>query len=268
MAQQTIGIGASANDGTGDPLRTAFGKANSNFTELYAGGHALPAGTVSSPAVKIGAANTGLYWDAVASRLAFTIGGVETVTISAGTLSRSSESESATISVTSGVGSSIIATRASSNTTPPQITLRKAGGTPSALAIVPTNAELGRVDFGAYDGSSYRVGMARISAVLVEPTPSTTALGTELRFLASALGAASGLEVARMSRSTGLSLMGANVVIDENRNHQLRSYTVATVPVATAAAKLIYVSNETGGAVPAFSDGTNWRRVTDRAVIA
>ena len=31
---------------------------------------------------------------------------------------------------------------------------------------------------------------------------------------------------------------------------------------------MIYVSNESGGAVIAFSDGTNWRRVTDRAVIS
>jgi len=35
MAQLTIGIGTSANDGTGDPLRTAFTKINTNFTELY-----------------------------------------------------------------------------------------------------------------------------------------------------------------------------------------------------------------------------------------
>lgn len=36
MAQQTIGIGTTANDGTGDALRTAFDKANDNFDELYA----------------------------------------------------------------------------------------------------------------------------------------------------------------------------------------------------------------------------------------
>ena len=35
MAQQTIGVGSSANDGTGDPLRTAFNKINANFSELY-----------------------------------------------------------------------------------------------------------------------------------------------------------------------------------------------------------------------------------------
>ncbi len=35
MAQQSINIGSAANDGTGDPLRTAFDKINDNFTELY-----------------------------------------------------------------------------------------------------------------------------------------------------------------------------------------------------------------------------------------
>jgi hypothetical protein len=35
MAQQTINIGTTANDGTGDPLRSAFDKVNDNFTELY-----------------------------------------------------------------------------------------------------------------------------------------------------------------------------------------------------------------------------------------
>lgn len=35
MAQQTINIGTNPNDGAGDPLRSAFNKANLNFTELY-----------------------------------------------------------------------------------------------------------------------------------------------------------------------------------------------------------------------------------------
>ena len=36
MAQQNINIGSNANDGTGDDLRTAMQKINTNFTELYA----------------------------------------------------------------------------------------------------------------------------------------------------------------------------------------------------------------------------------------
>tara|TARA_R100000742_G_C4279654_1_gene105046 strand:- start:14866 stop:15372 length:507 start_codon:yes stop_codon:yes gene_type:complete len=35
MAKQVIGIGTSANDGSGDPLRTAGDKVNDNFNEVY-----------------------------------------------------------------------------------------------------------------------------------------------------------------------------------------------------------------------------------------
>lgn len=49
---------------------------------------------------------------------------------------------------------------------------------------------------------------------------------------------------------------------------QVASHVVASLPAATTAGRIIYVSNETGGAVLAFSDGTNWRRVTDRAVVS
>lgn len=48
----------------------------------------------------------------------------------------------------------------------------------------------------------------------------------------------------------------------------LLSYTVATVPTASGlTGAMIYITDEVGGAIPAFSDGTNWRRVTDRAII-
>ncbi len=48
------------------------------------------------------------------------------------------------------------------------------------------------------------------------------------------------------------------------------SYTVAGLPSASTAGAgaAIYVSDETGGAVLAFSDGTNWRRCTDRAIVS
>lgn len=47
----------------------------------------------------------------------------------------------------------------------------------------------------------------------------------------------------------------------------LRIYTVATLPTV-GNGEMIFVSDETGGAVPAFSDGTNWRRVTDRVIVS
>lgn len=54
-----------------------------------------------------------------------------------------------------------------------------------------------------------------------------------------------------------------------SRLERLPSYTVALLPDATTrTGMMIFVSNESGGAVPAFSDGTNWRRVTDRAIVS
>jgi hypothetical protein len=47
----------------------------------------------------------------------------------------------------------------------------------------------------------------------------------------------------------------------------LPSFTTTTLPSASIAGSMIYVTNEAGGAVPAFADGTNWRRVTDRAIV-
>jgi hypothetical protein len=46
------------------------------------------------------------------------------------------------------------------------------------------------------------------------------------------------------------------------------SFVVASLPSAAQPGQMIYVSDETGGSVMAFSDGSNWRRITDRAVVS
>ena len=46
---------------------------------------------------------------------------------------------------------------------------------------------------------------------------------------------------------------------------QLPSYTVATLP-STVAGDLALCTDETGGSTVVFFDGTNWRRMADRAV--
>lgn len=57
--------------------------------------------------------------------------------------------------------------------------------------------------------------------------------------------------------------------IDANGPVKVGNYTVGTVPSAAAGAgQTIFVSNEVGGATLAFSDGTAWRRVADRTVVA
>lgn len=47
------------------------------------------------------------------------------------------------------------------------------------------------------------------------------------------------------------------------------SFTVATVPdPTTSESRMIYVSDEVGGATIAFSDGISWFRVQDRVIIS
>jgi hypothetical protein len=63
---------------------------------------------------------------------------------------------------------------------------------------------------------------------------------------------------------------GGGVLHHDGRANRSPSFTVSTVPSASAsgAGAQIYVINESAGAVLAFSDGTNWRRVTDRVIIS
>lgn len=73
-----------------------------------------------------------------------------------------------------------------------------------------------------------------------------------------------------MIRREGLQPSTADSIQREfDKLKRLTAYTVATVPpAADHTDELVIVTNEAGGRVPAFSDGTNWRRVTDRAVIS
>ncbi|MDP9413526.1 MAG: hypothetical protein M3Q08_05415 [Pseudomonadota bacterium] len=50
---------------------------------------------------------------------------------------------------------------------------------------------------------------------------------------------------------------------------RLRSFAKAKLPsAATWKHGLVIVTDEIGGEVPAWSDGTNWRRVSDRAIVS
>jgi len=65
MSQQTINIGAVANDGTGDQLRTAFDKVNDNFIEVYTelGGTSLSNISISGNTISTDDTNGNLTLD-------------------------------------------------------------------------------------------------------------------------------------------------------------------------------------------------------------
>jgi hypothetical protein len=59
---------------------------------------------------------------------------------------------------------------------------------------------------------------------------------------------------------------------EDNALQKLKAYTVAQLNAMAAAGKIsgfpmVLCTNESGGSVPVFWTGTQWRRVTDRAVV-
>ena len=57
--------------------------------------------------------------------------------------------------------------------------------------------------------------------------------------------------------------------LNVSRPWEIASYTVSSVPPASEnEGALVFITNEAGGKTVAFSDGVNWRRVQDRAIIS
>ena len=74
-------------------------------------------------------------------------------------------------------------------------------------------------------------------------------------------------EIRKVAWDTLVEALGFDVADDAALLLQLKTYTVLTLPTASDYPRgIVYCSDETGGAVPVYSDGTNWRRVTDRTV--
>lgn len=53
-----------------------------------------------------------------------------------------------------------------------------------------------------------------------------------------------------------------------NANANLTPYDKADLPADAVEGQQAFVRDEAGGSVPAFFDGTDWRRVTDRAIVS
>ena len=70
--------------------------------------------------------------------------------------------------------------------------------------------------------------------------------------------------------NVGIGVSPPTTRLDVSGPIKVKSYTVAGLPDAATvgAGAMIYISDETGGSVTAFSDGSVWRRTTDRGVVS
>jgi hypothetical protein len=155
----------------------------------------------------------------------------------------------------------------------PNNQLSHARGTVAAPLVVATNDRLGRFSYNGYGASAFQIA-AQFDVITSDPLPSNTSMAGRFVFSTSPVGSVTPAENMRVDQATGLSMYGANPVIDQNRVFRLRNFTVGTLPAASSAAgQMTFVTDATltaitglglaptgGGSnkVPVYSDGSGW----------
>lgn len=106
--------------------------------------------------------------------------------------------------------------------------IRYAEGTIASPTVIATGRDVGSQNWLAYDGSAF-TAVSTMTVTMTEPTPGVGAIGARMVFSIAPVGGTN-TEILRYEHATGLSMFGANPVIDQNRTHVLRSYTTASPP--------------------------------------
>jgi hypothetical protein len=57
-------------------------------------------------------------------------------------------------------------------------------------------------------------------------------------------------------------------VVQEIDEFAFKSFSADALPSASKVGRVIFVTDDSDGAVLACADGTNWRRVTDRSIVS
>lgn len=146
----------------------------------------------------------------------------------------------------------------------PLVLLRKARGSIAAAALMLQNDLMGTLDFaGVTDitdptNPTYTTGV-RIQTSVTAASPGPSDMGSRYVMTMIPGGSVSLSEILRLEHATGLSMFGANPVIDNNRHFRLRSYTIATLPSASPAGQLIRISDMGPAGALSQSDGSAWR---------
>ena len=124
-------------------------------------------------------------------------------------------------------------------------TMQRARGTIAAPTAVLNLDLLGAVFIAGHGGTTFRNAFA-YQVFAEAATPSETDMESSVQWLLAPPASVVLTEFARFRYSAGLSMYGANVVIDANRLFVPRNYTVATLPVAPASGAKAHVTDALG----------------------
>jgi hypothetical protein len=231
------------------------------------GAFTLPTGTATAPQLNFGDATTGFYGIS-AGNLGVAAGGAQIWTVSASGLIQSIAGGGISQINVLGEGTTQQNfTRYSNNTGAPIFTLGKGRGTIAARATAALNDVLGQFRFSGYDGSGLTVA-AQLRALLVETGPvGSSAMGGQLRFETCPIGSGTLSEILRLDAANGLSMFGANPVIDQNRAVRLRSTTITGAVAPSVAGNLFHHSDAQGGAGEVAVDTSSAYRHAGQAAV-
>ena len=227
----------------------------------------LAAGSASAPSLSFGDAATGWYGVSTGN-LGVSAAGAQVWTLSATGLIQSIPGGGLSQINVLGEGTTQQNfSRYSNDANAPVLSFVHGRGTIASRAVVQTNDALGALQFSGYNGSSTTVA-ARMRGLLIETgTVGAAAMGGQLRFEICPIGSGALSEIMRLDAGSGLSLFGANPVIDQNRAHRLRSTTIAGAVSPSVAGNLFYHSDAQGGAGEVAVDtGTSYRHAGQAAV--
>ncbi|HTT97776.1 MAG TPA: DUF2793 domain-containing protein [Rhizomicrobium sp.] len=236
-----------------------------------ASGVKLPNGSASAPPLALNT-SSGLFYDTANSAIGFAVAGAQVGYMTANTLHFTMPGGlSSQINMQSeGIANNQVETCNSSGATAPAYSLRRARGTIASPAIAANGDTIGNINFQPYTGaagSGFTNG-ARVQGMLTETaTVDGTHVGMQLRMYACPIGSGTLTEVARFDNENGLSMFGANPVIDKNRALRPRSTTIAGAVTPSAAGALFYHSDAQGGAGEIATDtGSAYRHAGQAAV--
>lgn len=122
------------------------------------------------------------------------------------------------------------------------LVMNGARGSAAAREAVQANDQLGGFAWYGWGGTAFQ-NAARLSITAIETTPSDTAMGTRLSISLPPAGSVTPSEILRLEVASGLSLFGANPVIDGSRFHRQRNLTVGALPTPGTAARTAFASN-------------------------
>lgn len=155
--------------------------------------------------------------------------------------------------------------RFSNDSTAPSLQMRKYRGGLIENVVVNASDVLGQLLYLGFDGTIPRIS-AELRATVQAAVPSVTDMETRVAVFACGPGSIAETEIARFSVAAGLSMFGANSMIDANRHFRTRLYTTGTLPAIYSPAGQVVYDTTVGECV--FTSGTAWLKFSDRSQVA